>query len=109
MSFMLCARLTMKDTAACPWGLLPSASRTHRPEPCTHKLVVARVGLIDKLTDRRRTTKNMRGHTMTLSFPPFTRWVKRLIISYAAVYLLLYIFEAFAPRAGLYFKAVLSL
>ena len=51
----------------------------------------------------------MRGQTMTLSFPPFTRWVKRLIISYAAIFLLLYIFEAFAPRAGGYCKAVLSL
>src|ERR1700685_820054 len=27
-----------------------------------------------------------RGRSMTLSFPPFTRWVKRLIIICAAVY-----------------------
>jgi membrane associated rhomboid family serine protease len=29
-----------------------------------------------------------RGRTMSLSFPPFTRWVKRLIITCAAVYFL---------------------
>src|SRR5437660_4392824 len=29
-----------------------------------------------------------RGRSMTLSFPPFTRWVKRLIIICAAVYFL---------------------
>src|SRR4029077_4813031 len=37
-----------------------------------------------------------RGRSMTLSFPPFTRWVKRLIIICAAIYLLQVILGAFA-------------
>jgi membrane associated rhomboid family serine protease len=35
---------------------------------------------------------------MTLSFPPFTRWVKRLIIICSAVYLLQVIFRRVAPQ-----------
>jgi membrane associated rhomboid family serine protease len=37
-----------------------------------------------------------RGRSMTLSFPPFTRWVKRLIIICAAVYFLQVVLGAFA-------------
>ncbi|PYX30800.1 MAG: DUF1751 domain-containing protein [Acidobacteria bacterium] len=37
-----------------------------------------------------------RGRSMTLSFPPFTRWVKRLIIICAAVFFLQVILGAFA-------------
>lgn len=51
----------------------------------------------------------MRGQTMTLSFPPFTRWVKRLIISYAAVFLLQAIFSLFDARYNGYFRAVFAL
>src|SRR3989442_15670129 len=39
-----------------------------------------------------------RGRTMSLSFPPFTRWVKRLIIICAAVYFLKVVFERIAPQ-----------
>src|SRR5260370_17310455 len=39
-----------------------------------------------------------RGRTMSLSFPPFTRWVKRLIIICAAVYFLQVVFERVAPQ-----------
>src|SRR3979490_605976 len=39
-----------------------------------------------------------RGRTMSLSFPPFTRWVKRLIIICAAVYFLQVVFERIAPQ-----------
>jgi hypothetical protein len=35
---------------------------------------------------------------MSLSFPPFTRWVKRLIIICAAVYFLKVVFERMAPQ-----------
>ena len=35
---------------------------------------------------------------MSLSFPPFTRWVKRLIIICAAVYFLKVVFERIAPQ-----------
>jgi membrane associated rhomboid family serine protease len=40
-----------------------------------------------------------RGNTISLSLPPFTRWVKRLILSYAAIYLLMAITEVAAPQA----------
>jgi membrane associated rhomboid family serine protease len=51
----------------------------------------------------------MRGQTMTLSFPPFTRWVKRLIISYAAIFLLQAILSLFDARYNGYFRAVFAL
>jgi membrane associated rhomboid family serine protease len=51
----------------------------------------------------------MRGQTMTLSFPPFTRWVKRLIISYAAIFLLQTILSLFDARYNGYFRAVFAL
>jgi len=40
-----------------------------------------------------------RGNTISLSLPPFTRWVKRLILIYAAIYLLMAITEVAAPLA----------
>lgn len=40
----------------------------------------------------------MRGREMTLSFPPFTRWVKRLIIICAAVYFIQVVLKAVAPQ-----------
>ncbi|MHB8216769.1 MAG: rhomboid family intramembrane serine protease [Candidatus Sulfotelmatobacter sp.] len=40
-----------------------------------------------------------RGNTISLSLPPFTRWVKRLILIYAAIYLLMVITEVAAPLA----------
>src|SRR5690242_2643055 len=51
----------------------------------------------------------MRGQTMTLSFPPFTRWVKRLIISYAAVYLLEVILGVWNSPLDGYFRAIFAL
>lgn len=51
----------------------------------------------------------MPGRTMTLSFPPFTRWVKRLIIAYAAVFLLQAILSLFDSRYNGYFRAFFSL
>src|SRR4029077_2469327 len=41
-----------------------------------------------------------RGRSMTLSFPPFTRWVKRLIIICAAIYFLQVVLGAVAPQLG---------
>jgi len=38
-----------------------------------------------------------RGNTISLSLPPFTRWVKRLILVYAAIYLLMAITEVASP------------
>jgi membrane associated rhomboid family serine protease len=40
----------------------------------------------------------LRGREMTLSFPPFTRWVKRLIIICSAVYFLQVVLERLAPQ-----------
>src|ERR1700721_3262201 len=39
-----------------------------------------------------------RGRSMTLSFPPFTRWVKRLIIICAAVYFVQVVLGAVAHQ-----------
>src|SRR2546430_8102198 len=39
-----------------------------------------------------------RGRSMTLSFPPFTRWVKRLIIICAAVFFLQVVLSRVAPQ-----------
>ncbi|HET7206225.1 MAG TPA: rhomboid family intramembrane serine protease [Terriglobales bacterium] len=43
-----------------------------------------------------------RGRTLSLSFPPFTRWVKRIILICAGVYLLQVILGAVAPNAVWY-------
>ena len=40
-----------------------------------------------------------RGRTISLSLPPFTRWVKRLILTYAAIYLLMALSEVAFPFA----------
>lgn len=40
-----------------------------------------------------------RGRTISLSLPPFTRWVKRLILSYAAIYLLMALLNVASPFA----------
>ena len=40
-----------------------------------------------------------RGRTISLSLPPFTRWVKRLILSYAAIYLLMAVLNLASPFA----------
>jgi membrane associated rhomboid family serine protease len=38
-----------------------------------------------------------RGRTISLSLPPFTRWVKRLMLIYGGIYLLMALLELFAP------------
>jgi membrane associated rhomboid family serine protease len=50
-----------------------------------------------------------RGRTISLSLPPFTRWVKRLILIYAGVYLLNAIFEVAFPAAHYFVEDYLSL
>jgi membrane associated rhomboid family serine protease len=40
-----------------------------------------------------------RGRTLSLSFPPFTHWVKRIIIACVAVYFLQVVLGAFSPSA----------
>src|SRR3984957_11952298 len=40
-----------------------------------------------------------RGRTISLSLPPFTRWVKRLILAYAAIYLLMAVLNLASPFA----------
>jgi membrane associated rhomboid family serine protease len=50
-----------------------------------------------------------RGRSMTLSFPPFTRWVKRLIIICAAVYFVQVVLGAFAPQLARYAEIYLGL
>ena len=40
-----------------------------------------------------------RGRTISLSLPPFTRWVKRLILLYAGIYLLMAILGVASPFA----------
>jgi membrane associated rhomboid family serine protease len=39
-----------------------------------------------------------RGRTLSLSFPPFTYWVKRIVIACAVVYFLQVVLEAVAPE-----------
>jgi len=51
----------------------------------------------------------MSSRSMTLSFPPFTRWVKRLIIICAAVYFLQIVFDRVAPQIEGYIEAYLGL
>ena len=41
-----------------------------------------------------------RGRTLSLSFPPFTKAVKWLILTNAAVYLLIELLKAVAPNLG---------
>lgn len=50
-----------------------------------------------------------RGRTFSLSLPPFTRWVKRLIVIYAGIYLLNAILEAFFPASHYWVLAYLAL
>ncbi len=38
-----------------------------------------------------------RGYTMSLSFPPFTHWVKRLILANAAIFFAVTVLNAFSP------------
>jgi len=50
-----------------------------------------------------------RGRTISLSLPPFTRWVKRLILIYAGIYLLMALLEVFAPYAHQWVRVYLGL
>jgi len=50
-----------------------------------------------------------RGRAFSLSFPPFTRWVKRIILACAGVYFLKVVLEAMAPRAAVDLQAYLGL
>jgi len=50
-----------------------------------------------------------RGRTLTLSFPPFTKAVKWLILINAGVFLFTTLLQAFAPTAGAVFSLVFSL
>ena len=43
-----------------------------------------------------------RGRTLSLSFPPFTYWVKRIIIACAAIFFLQVALGAFSPGSGPY-------
>jgi membrane associated rhomboid family serine protease len=44
----------------------------------------------------------MRGSTLTLSFPPFTYWVKRIIIACTVVFFLRVLLQLAAPRGDAY-------
>src|SRR5579884_3210364 len=46
-----------------------------------------------------------RGRTLSLSFPPFTYWIKRIIIACVAVYFLQVVLGAVAPTAAGYLFA----
>ena len=50
-----------------------------------------------------------RGRSISLSFPPFTPWVKRIILACAGVYLLRTILGLMAPVADNYFLAYFGL
>jgi membrane associated rhomboid family serine protease len=50
-----------------------------------------------------------RGRTISLSLPPFTRWVKRLILVYAAIYLLMVVTEVAFPFAHDWARVYLGL
>jgi membrane associated rhomboid family serine protease len=43
-----------------------------------------------------------RGRTLSLSFPPFTHWVKRIIIACAVIYFLQVVLDRIAPQLSLY-------
>lgn len=47
-----------------------------------------------------------RGRTLSLSFPPFTPWIKRIIIACVAVYFLEVLLNAFTPTAGYYLQSL---
>ena len=46
---------------------------------------------------------------MTLNFPPFTPWVKRIIIACAAIYFIQVVLESLAPEIARYSLAYLAL
>ena len=50
--------------------------------------------------NRELATVFMRGRTLSLSFPPFTKAVKWLILVNAAVYLLIEMLKVFSPDLG---------
>jgi membrane associated rhomboid family serine protease len=50
-----------------------------------------------------------RGRTISLSLPPFTRWVKRLILIYAAIYLVMAILEIASPYGHEWVRIYLGL
>jgi membrane associated rhomboid family serine protease len=50
-----------------------------------------------------------RGRTISLSLPPFTRWVKRLILIYAGIYLLTVLSEVAFPFAHAWVLVYLAL
>lgn len=50
-----------------------------------------------------------RGRTISLSLPPFTRWVKRLILAYAGIYLFLALSELAFPFARAWVLVYLAL
>jgi membrane associated rhomboid family serine protease len=45
-----------------------------------------------------------RGRTLSLSFPPFTYWIKRIIIACVAVYFLQVVLGAFVPSSETYLR-----
>ncbi|HXY14054.1 MAG TPA: rhomboid family intramembrane serine protease [Terriglobales bacterium] len=50
-----------------------------------------------------------RGRTLSLSFPPFTYWIKRIIIACVAVYFLQVILGAFVPSTEYYLRLFFAL
>jgi len=50
-----------------------------------------------------------RGQTLSLSFPPFTPWIKRIIITCAGVYVLATLLERFSPQWYNYLEQYFSL
>jgi membrane associated rhomboid family serine protease len=50
-----------------------------------------------------------RGNTISLSLPPFTRWVKRLILIYAGIYLLMALLDLASPFAHEWVRVYLAL
>jgi len=50
-----------------------------------------------------------RGRTLSLSFPPFTYWIKRIIIACVAVYFLQVILGAFVPSTEYYLRLLFAL
>jgi membrane associated rhomboid family serine protease len=50
-----------------------------------------------------------RGRTLSLSFPPFTYWVKRIIIACAVIYFLQVVLEAIAPQLGSFLLRIAGL
>lgn len=50
-----------------------------------------------------------RGRTVSLSFPPFTFWVKRIVIACAAMYVVSTLLQIWGPGAGAYLAIYLGL